>query len=239
MLGGRMGGMSAARSYEWWDGLDDRTHVSWAPHGNVAKPGRAKFGSFDSVRAANGKLVVHWRTLREPLDGESAVWRESPEQTLAQVLLSSDKNTAVACADSAMRVGTLTRTQVSFVFSVMPRRIRRWERYLDERSDSGLESIVRVWLIDRDIPFVFHPTFTSTGESDFLVGKSLVIETDGRDFHKSQAAVNRDRKRDNDLAIRGYIVIRWSYPMVMFDWAECERRLLEHLARGDHLRRVS
>lgn len=56
-LGGLLGGLSAARTYEWWTGLDNRIHVSWPAHGNVAKPGRVIFGPRPDI-------VHHWRLLR-------------------------------------------------------------------------------------------------------------------------------------------------------------------------------
>lgn len=236
MLGGRLGGISAARSYGWWDGDDKRTHVSWPVHGNVAKPGRPTFETDRSNEAARQEIVAHWRSPREPLDHRGELWREPPERALAQVLLSSDRLTAIACADSAIRCGTLSWLQVAAVFAAMPARIRDWQRYVDGRPDSGLESIVRVWLIDRGIPFRLHPHIPGVGEVDFVVGRSLIIEADGRQFHEPQ--LNRDLRRDNDAARIGYITARLGYPLIMHDWHSCELRLLTHLARGDHQRRL-
>lgn len=231
-LGGRLGSISAARSYGWWDGGDDRIHVSWPAHGHVAKPGRMQF---DSGRT---ELAHHWRILREPEDGRSSTWRESPQQTLAQVLLSADRLTAIACADSAIRLGTLSFFEVMAVFSVMPQRIRRWSRYVDGAIDSGLESITRVWLIDRGIPFVLHAAVDGVGEVDFLIGRSLILETDGKPGHADADGRPRDYRRDTAAASRGYIVIRLNYAQVMFDWPACERQILEHLSRGDHRRAI-
>jgi hypothetical protein len=232
MLGGRLGAVSSAGSRGWWTGLDGRVHVSLPPHGNRARPGRTAIESIDAG------IVTHWRERHPLLDRDSECWRESPETTLAQVLRSSPRDLAVGCADSAIRTGGLSRTQVSAVFSTMPRRVQLWERYVDGETDSGLESIVRIWLMERGIPFSFHPTITGVGEVDFLVGSSLIVETDGRGFHDGDLSVNRDRLRDNIAATRGYITARLSYPLVMFDWPSCERRILEHLGRHDHRRRI-
>ena len=233
-LGGRLGSISAARSYGWWDGGDNRVHVSWPVDGHVAKPGRVEF---DSTSAAAGP-VHHWRILREPDHSATSTWRESPKQSLAQVLLSSDRLTAVACADSALRAGTLSFFEVMAVFAAMPRRVRAWSRYVDGMPDSGLESIVRVWLIDRGIPFVLHPAIAGVGEVDFLVGESLIIETDGQLGHDDREGRRRDYRRDTAAASRGYLAVRLNYAQVMFGWASCERQLLEHLGRGDHRRPI-
>jgi len=233
-LGGRLGGISAARSYGWWSGDDQRIHVSWPSKGNVARAGRVLFSSPEE----RVEFVHHWRIRREVLEGEPEVWRESPEQTLAQVLLNSDRLTAIACADSAIRRGTLSRFQVSAVFSAMPRRVQEWERYVDGAPDSGLESIVRVWLLDRDLPFEHHPRIPGVGETDFLVGSSLIVETDGKTGHDDPDSRRRDYRRDTAAASEGYITVRLNYSQVMFDWRSCERQLLEHLSRGDHRRPI-
>ncbi len=238
MLGGRIGGMSAAASYGWWIGLEERVHVSWPAHGNVAKPGRVQFAYPDSRSARDHQIVQHWRVLHGVPSGRSDEWRESPLESLAQVMLCSDRTTAVACADSAMRVGTVSESAVRALIASLPERFSAWNRYLDPRSDSGLESIVRCWLIERGIPFEFHRRIDGVGEVDFVVGRSIIIETDGRQFHDAIADATRDANRDNALSIRGYIVIRLRYAMVMYNWPACELRILEHLSRQDHLRRV-
>lgn len=42
----------------------------------------------------------------------------------------------------------------------------------------------------------------------------LVVELDGYAFHKTQAAHERDRGRDTDLALAGYTVHRFTYRQV-------------------------
>lgn len=230
MLGGRLGALSAAASYGWWRGLDERIHVSWPPHGNIAKPGRVRFGADQSPGIRH-----HWRVL----DGSGIstdLWREPPLETLAQVLLSCDKQTAIACADSAIHGGTLTDQQVRDLLRSMPARIAKWECYLDGRSDSGLETIVRIWLIDHGIPFTFHPVVPGVGEVDFVIGCSLIVETDGRNFHDLILDATRDARRDSSSAIRGYITQRIRYVFVMYQPELWQRRILEHVARGDHRR---
>lgn len=233
-LGGRLGGNSAARSYGWWDGADDRVHVSWPPHGNVAVPGRARFASQENAP----KLVHHWRILREQLRGEPSTWRESPEQTLAQVLLTSDRVHGVATADSALHRGSLSTLQVAAVFAAMPARIQAWESLVDGVPDSGIESIVRIWLVDRSIRFAIHANIDGVGEVDFIVGSSLIIEVDGKLGHDDEVGRLRDYRRDTASGSSGYITIRWNYPQVMFDWASCVAQISEHLRRGDHRRPV-
>lgn len=232
MLGGRLGGLSAAASYGWWRGADEGIHVSWPAHGNVAKPGRVRFGP-----ATGPRIIHHWRVLHST-DADAGLWREPPLEALAQVLLSADRETAIACADSAIRTGVLTDAAVRTLLRSLPGRVAQWECYLDGRSDSGIETIVRIWLIDRGIPFLFHPKIPGIGEVDFLIGRSHIVETDGRAFHESIADAARDARRDNTAAIRGYITQRIRYAFVMYHPEWWQQRILEHLGRGDTLRHI-
>jgi very-short-patch-repair endonuclease len=229
-MGGLLGGVSAARSYGWWAGTDQRIHVSWPAHGNVAKPGRVLF-------EPRPDIVHHWRILRAS-DERASLSRESPEETLAQVLLSSDRDTAIACADSAIHLGTLREPEVRSVLRSMPARVAEWEPLVDGRADSGLESIVRLWLREQRVPFRIHAAVRGVGEVDFLVGRSLIIETDGGAFHDGPAEADRDGRRDTEAGSRGYVTARLRYRMIMGDPARWQRRILEHVARGDHLRAI-
>ena len=231
-LGGRLGGLSAAREYGWWTGTDSRIHVSWPAHGNVAKPGRVFFGERSSI-------VHHWRVLRADVPVHAQNLRlEPPLEALAQVLLSSDRETAVACADSAIRSGLVTEFAVRELLRRMPARIAAWECYIDGRSDSGIESIVRIWLIDRGIPFVFH-AWVDGHVVDFLIGESLILQTDGSAFHDSPGDALRDALQDYSSGIRGYLTMRARYRFVMFEPARWQALLIEHLARNDHRRFVT
>lgn len=154
------------------------------------------------------------------------------------MLISSDQQTALACADSAIRRGTLTPRAVAALFATLPARVAAWAPLVDGRSDSGLETIVRLWLRERGIPFTVHAAIPGVGVVDFLVGQSLIIETDGSAFHDAQDAVERDSHRDNFAGSRGYVTVRIRYRVVMFEPELWQGRILEHLRRGDHERFV-
>ena len=229
--GGILGSVSAARTYGLWTGLDDRIHISWKSHGNVAKPARVFFGTRPNI-------VHHWHLASTPTAHDSLL-RVNVLESLAQIVRTESREMAVASADSALRIGLLADGEVRALFRSMPHAVAAWERYLDGRSDSGLESIARIWLIDRGIPFTFHAMIPGIGEVDFLIGTSLILETDGGQFHDSLDAAERDARRGARGAARGYITLRARYRMVMFAPHEWQRPLLEHVSRKDHLRRVT
>ena len=223
-LGGRVGGPTAARSYGIWAGEDRDIHVSWAPHGNMTR---------SPLRELNG-VVRHWRILPEVTPRRQS-WRESVEQTTAQILLSCDRSYALAAVDSALHLGLLSEVGVDAIFSRMPSRLLALRDAVDGGADSGLESIVRLWLLDSGLPLMIHPSIIGL-EVDLLVGQSLVIEVDGKEFHAGAEAFENDRQRDAALGSVGCIVIRFSYAQVMHDRPSCVARIREHLARGDHRR---
>jgi very-short-patch-repair endonuclease len=235
-MGGRLGSVSALRSYGVWVRADDAVHVSWNPHGNVARPGR-RLGYPARSQFGAVRVVSHWRRLEERL-GPQDPWRESPEQALAQALRSEPPPFALAALDSALHRGLISPEQLPWIAHGLPRSANQLVALSNASADSGIESIARYQLAAEDVPFVVHPVLHGL-EVDLLVGRSLVIETDGAEFHAGIAAFERDRHRDATLAAHGYIVARFSYRQVIDAWPECRARIRAHLAHGDHLRVVS
>jgi very-short-patch-repair endonuclease len=230
-IGGRVGGVSAARSYGMWTGNDNRIHVSWSPHGNVAVAGR-RLSYPDSKEFADRVIVPHWRI---GIAGPDS-WRESVIESIRQTFAVCDPALAVATADSACRLGLATVDSVRGVLARLPGRLHSLGAAVDGCTDSGLESIVRLWLLGTGIPFELHANILGL-EVDFLIGRSLIVETDGRDFHTGPA-FEVDRERDLLTGSRGYITIRLSYRQITENWQECANRIAAAIARGDHLRRV-
>ena len=77
------------------------------------------------------------------------------------------------------------------------------------------------------------------GAVDVLVGDRLVIELDGSEFHSGSREFANDRRRDLELARRGYRVIRLSFSQVMTDWDACEAVILRLVRAGEHRWRPS
>lgn len=231
-LGGRLGALSAAASYGIWRGRDVDLHVSWKPTGNVALPGRREFGYPGSPHLVNGsRIIAHWRTGEF---GSSDLWRESVNQSLRQIWLSADPLTATCSSDSALNLGLISESEMDHLFAILPRRLRRHRATLDALADSGIETIVRLWLIAHGCT-VRSQVSIGGHRVDFLVGRSLVIETDGAKFHSDDERFNRDRIRRAELQAHGYTVVQLSYRMIMFNWPLVEAILLLELARGRHM----
>lgn len=61
-------------------------------------------------------------------------------------------------------------------------------------------------------------------------GTGLIVETDGFAFHRTRAAFDADRERDQQLALAGYRVIRFTYDQVTRRRRDTARRLRRLIA---------
>lgn len=153
-------------------------------------------------------------------------WRVPLETCLKQVVTWCDRETAIACLDTALTIARLLPRRLAAIFAEAPASSRLIVGAARVGSDSGLESLVRqrfspVASLEQQ---VLIPT---VGRVDFRVaGTTVLIEVDGREHHSAPDAFERDRWRDAELAARGFRVIRLSYRQIIHDWPWCERIVL-------------
>jgi very-short-patch-repair endonuclease len=142
-----------------------------------------------------------------------------------------DKETAIACLDTALGVAGLSRADVTAIFAGAAASDRLTGSLCRYGSDAGTESLVRQRLGSLRIPFRQQVRIPGVGRVDFgLVGTKIVVEVDSWRHHGDRDGFERDRRRDAELVARGYTVIRLTYLRVMTDWAWCERMILAALA---------
>ncbi|MFB2555189.1 endonuclease domain-containing protein [Herbiconiux liangxiaofengii] len=133
----------------------------------------------------------------------------------------------VAVLDSAVRERVCTSRQLAGELGTVPR-LGRVMRRMDPRAESGTESVARVRLIDAGLevePQVRIPPY----RADLVLPGRLVVEVDGREFHDTASSFESDRRRDAELARRGYRVLRLSYAQVLYDWPTCLAAVLAAL----------
>ena len=157
---------------------------------------------------------LHWRALSDP--GSARPHVVGPVDAMIQAVHCQPPWMAVASLDSAVRRGFVREDQVSEIFAALPRRLRRLRSLVDSRSESGIESILRLVLLDAGLPFEVQVQIDGVGRVDFVVDGVVVVETDGREFHGA-ATQDRDYARDLALVARGYVVIRLNYRQVIFE----------------------
>jgi len=141
----------------------------------------------------------------------------TPATAVQQTVRELETAEAVAVLDSAVRslgdrldLGTL-RTSSS-------RRLRDVIALVDPRAEAGTESVVRVRLHQAGIPALPQARIAPGVRCDLLIGDRLVVECVSVEHHGDPEAYNRDRRRISDLVLRGYTVLEFSYPDVLFDW---------------------
>ncbi len=104
-------------------------------------------------------------------------------------------------------------------------------------SDSGLETVF-VDGLRRTGVSVRQQVWIDSRPVDGLIGTSLVTQIDGFAHHSSAADRRRDLEADARLIARGYIVLRFDYHQVLFDWPYVVETILTAIAQGAHQRRV-
>ena len=184
-----------------------------------------------SVRLGRGAGVrVHWR--------DCGIGDRLVRETLAVLVDMSTcqaPEVTIAAVDAALREGLITIAAWMHAVSQLPRKLRALLAQVDGLAESIIESLTRVRLRGLGIHAQLQVRIPGVGRIDLLVGTRLVIEVDGRRFHETEEAFERDRDRDARLSIRGYRVLRFTYKQVTERWSQVKAAILAAMARGDHL----
>lgn len=142
---------------------------------------------------------------------------------------------AVVVIDSALNRGLVTLRQLEAAFERLPRRYTRALGRADGRSQSGTETLVRLRLRALGIRVSLQVRVSGVGYVDLIVGDRFVLECDSRRFHTGDERYHGDRLRDRELIKLGYLPMRLTYEMIMFDWPETLETILSRVRRREHL----
>jgi very-short-patch-repair endonuclease len=229
-IGGRLAGVSAARSYGLWAGFDERLHVALPRNASRLRTNLAPSISNElTPDISTRESVLHWV---RPTPPGSECWRVSAEECVLQVADWADPETAVACLDTARTIFGWNKARIASMFGAVSAAQRARAAVSRDGSDAGTESVVRQRLLRRGVSVVQQVAVAGVGRLDMLVaGTKVVIEVDGKGHHSSPEAFENDRRRDAELAARGYIVIRLSFARVFGDWAWCEAMIFGAIAQ--------
>ena len=229
-IGGRLAGVSAARTFGLWAGFDGRLHVALPANAsrlrtNLAPSVTTNVTPDISTRAS----VLHW--VRPSLPGPDC-WRVSVEDCVRQIASWADAETAVACLDTARTVFGWDGARMAAVFRRASATERARAALSRPGSDAGTESVVRQRLLRCGVTVKQQVTISGVGRVDMLItGTKIVIEVDGKTHHLSPDSFENDRRRDAELARRGYTVVRLGFAKIFGDWAWCERMILAAIAQ--------
>jgi len=215
-VGGVVACLSAARLHGLWTPDDHELHVLVpATASRLRQPDDHKRRLRDGVR-------VHWNgtprspyELAEPIDAAIARTAECRGPRSAFIVFESALNRRRLTAGAAQALRTLHP-----LLSVA-----------NELSDRGIESLLKLALLDAGIAFRQQVGVEGCGIADFLVGRRLVVETDGRRYHDPL----RDRRRDARFSVAGYRTLRFLTPQIMREMDQVLASIRAAIARGDHL----
>lgn len=213
-------------------------HGAWTPrhsalHARIAASavGITRTAS-SSPRAA--EVVLHRASVHQarPLEKHAV---DDIDLALECALMCLPERDLVIVADSVLQLRLITRTTLTALAAPLTLSAREKLRFVDARSQSGTESIVRLWFQLRGIRVTPQFNVARVGNVDLLVGDRLIIECDSKEFHSSEWHSRTDRRRDLVLNRLGYRVLRLTYEQVMHQWPRVEATLLALLAEGSHL----
>lgn len=141
----------------------------------------------------------------------------APLRTVVDLCLRGSRLQAVVAIESAVRRNLLTPEQLAELRRHPDVRVRRRATVADVRSESPLETAVRLLLLDAGI--VTEPQWTAYDyrgmeryRIDLAIARlRIAIECDGARWHDGVHAAYRDRSRHNRVQADGWWVLRFTW----------------------------
>lgn len=206
-VGGVVSHLSAAQHWGWKIKLPPERPV-------VTVPRNRKL----TERQRDG-IDIRWSNLH-PDDVREGV--TSKIRTVGDCARSYDFDAALSVADSAVRSGDATQTQLRIEALAGPRTGRssalRVADAADGRAANPFESVLRA--ICLEIPgLLVEPQVWvgDVGRVDLLdITNNLILEADSWEFHGERSAFVRDVRRYTCFVRLGYAVVRFTWEEVMF-----------------------
>ena len=233
-VGGVLTAASAARLRNLWMLDDPLLHVRVPSSASGLRSPDDATVALD--RSAHG-VCVHYRTAAaSPAAAAAPGDRPASDglaRSIAEMFRCAGTVPAMIALESALNRRELPIHAIESVRRLVPSWAHRPLRLATPDSDSGLETIARLLFHRLRVRVRTQVLVPGVRHVDLLIGDRLVIELDGRAFHSGED-FERDRRQDLELALRGYLVIRLSYRMVVHDWDATHRAVLEVVARGQH-----
>ncbi|MGW6280954.1 DUF559 domain-containing protein [Kribbella sp. NPDC055071] len=205
--GGVVSHLSAAQ--HWGLGV---IHPPSLPHVTLP-PGRVR-------RRTGLACVLHWADVAA-LDDVT-----TPLQTSIDCLRTLPLGEALAVVDSAIHAGHLTHDELVEATGKLRgpncRRIQRVAELADGRAESVLESALRALLIEHGIVGFVPQLVVQDREFSARLdlahpGLRIDLEAEGFEHHGTRRALVKDCRRQVNLTIRGWTVLRFSWEDVMYD----------------------
>lgn len=227
-VGGSLTGASVARLHGLWLFDDGRLHVRVPGNASRLRSPLDRSVPLDESH----DVCVHYR--ERPGGPHDLPARDSLPRALAEMFTCGSTLSAMIAVDSALNLGELSTTGRAELRSLVPASKRGLVDAADPGCDSGLETIARMLPRSKRLAHRTQAFIPGVGHVDLLIGDRLVVELDGAGFHMEKADFAEDRRRGYELVLRGYLVVRLTYDMVVHEWDDVRRDLLTLIDRGEH-----
>jgi len=226
-IGGRLTCLSALALQGYWTLPTADLHVAVPPNACRLRTRRSKVTRLADVREPRAR--IHWR-------GDSGGDRLvlPPMACLSDLIACQEPDSVTATADSVLHRQPWLEDEWRLLVLRSPASKRRYLSAIDGVCESGTESIFFKRISPLGLPMQRQAQIPGVGRVDFLIGRALVVEIDGAEYHTDRQRFEADRHRDAVLSRMGYRVLRFSYRQVMYAWAEVEAAVLAATIRGDH-----
>ncbi|KUP96865.1 hypothetical protein [Thermobifida cellulosilytica] len=177
------------------------------------------------ARHGGDGVVTHcWATDPAEVTTCGALRVTTPQRTLRDVLLGTDRDTAVCLLDSALNQGLVRAAELPALAAANAGRpgslpSRPWWTLADGRARSPLETRIRLVCVDGGVPpdSLRHPFHDARGRL-VAVGAlwwekhRLLVEAEERDLPDSAEVLRRARRRSAlELAVPGIRVVHFSW----------------------------
>ncbi|MEO8095691.1 MAG: hypothetical protein ABI632_12290 [Pseudolysinimonas sp.] len=218
-LGGRLTGISALKAMGAWVWTEPSVlHVALARGASPRRPaGPRERLHFKADDGRGGSLSL----VDLPL-------------ALGRVVLDEPLEEVVPCLDWALSTGRLDRFGFEELLLRLPRDARTLRAWVDDRSQSVLESVARCRLQSAGWSVRSQARVGELGAIDLVVEDLIALELDGREHHLT--AFESDRMKDVQIAIEGRHSLRVTSTMLRRHWPSVELAIQAGLAarrRGD------
>lgn len=173
-------------------------------------------------------LEVHWRDLRAT-QVRRGVTR--PLVTVIDCARAYDFDVALCVADSALRAGAVTRSELVAAAEASPRtgraRACRVARAADGRAANPFESCARAIASEvRGLDVEPQVPIRGVGRVDLAdLALGIVVECESYEFHSDARSLEKDVRRYTSCARLGLVVVRFTWKEVMFDPDYCRAAL--------------
>ncbi len=238
-VGGRLSHASAAKVYGLWHAPDRRVHVTvtrTAARLRTRRGGDQTRADYTRADLFDQEVVIHWIAPGRVDKTSQRTWIVSVDDCLRGMVATCDRETAIACLDTAISAGAVTVNRIRRIFRRESTTARKVAAGAKPGSDSGVESIVRQRLEALRVRVEQQVQVDGVGRVDMLLNGRVYVEVDGFAYHSDPAAFENDRRRSALLTARGLTHLRFSFKQVTEEWPFVEHTVAATLSQFRNFR---